>query len=65
MKQKRTVLALHLLENILPRIFFKFSAKRVLCPLGYIFNKVNGVIVQKQYEVELVWLMIIVKTIVW
>ena len=34
-------------EKFLPKPFLKFSAKKVLCVLGYIFNKVNKGIVEK------------------
>ena len=45
MQQKSTLLALHF-KKLLPRIFLKFSAKRVLCDLGQILNKVIRGIVQ-------------------
>ena len=35
------------LKKVLPSIFLKFSAERVLCVLGHLFNKVNRGIVQK------------------
>ena len=38
-------------QNILTRIFLKFSARRVLSPLEHIFNKVNRGIIQKLDEV--------------
>ena len=34
-------------DSLALHFFFKFSAKTVLCVLGYIFNKVNRGIVQK------------------
>ena len=34
-------------KKILPRIFLTFSAKRALCALGHIFNKVKRGVVQK------------------
>ena len=34
-------------KKFLPRIFLKLSAKKVLCALGHIFNKVNRDIVEK------------------
>ena len=40
-------------KYILPSIFLKFSVKRVLCPLGLIFNRVNRGIVQKPDEVNI------------
>ena len=36
-----------ILKKVLPRIYLKFSAKRVLCAVGHIFNKVKRGIVQK------------------
>ena len=48
MQQKRECVDTKFLKNVLPRIFF--SAKRVLCLLGDIFNKVNRGIVQKPDE---------------
>ena len=47
MHEKRTLLALHFLKKVPPRILFKVSAKRVICDLGHIFNDVNRGIVQK------------------
>ena len=41
-----------LLQKVLPKIFKKFSAKKVLCALGHIFNKVNRSIVEKSDAVE-------------
>ena len=38
-------------KNVISRIFFKFSAKRVLFPLGHISNKVNRDIVQNPDKV--------------
>ena len=48
MQEKGTFLALLFLKKkVLPRILFKFSAKRVICDLGHIFNEVIRGIVQK------------------
>ena len=52
MQQKRDFFGITFNKNILPKIFFKFSAKRVLWPSGYIFNKVNRGIVKKPDEVR-------------
>ena len=52
MQRKRTLLTLRCFKKNLRRIVFKFSAKRVLCALEYIFNKVNRGIVQKLDAVE-------------
>ena len=49
MRRKRTLLVLHI-KKYLCKIFLKFSAKRALCALGYIFNKVSRGIDQKPDE---------------
>ena len=49
MRRKRTLLVLHL-KKYLCKVFLKFSAKRVLCALGCIFNKVSRGIDQKPHE---------------
>ena len=46
MQQKRILLVLYL-KYVLDKIFLKFSAKKFLCVLGYILNKVNRGIVEK------------------
>ena len=51
MQQKKDSFVTTFKKNILPRMFFKFSAKRVFSPLGHIFNKVNKGIVQMPDEV--------------
>ena len=51
MQQNRESFGFIFYKNILPKIFLKSSAKRVLCSLGHIFNKVNRGIVQKPDEV--------------
>ena len=53
MQQKRDSFGITFYKNILPKIFFKFNAKRVLCSLGHIFNKVNRGIVPKPVEVRM------------
>ena len=50
MQQEKESFGIIFYKYILPKIVFKFSAKRVLCSLGHIFNKVNGGIVQKPDE---------------
>ena len=50
MQQKRDSFDITFYKNILPMMFFKLSAKRVLFTLGHIFNKVNRSIVQKPDE---------------
>ena len=52
MQQKRTLLTLHFKKISYLRFFLIFSAKRVLCPLGHISNKVIRGIVQKPDEVR-------------
>ena len=47
---KRVSFAITFYKDILPRFFLKFNIKRVLWPLGHIFSKVNGGVVQKFYE---------------
>ena len=48
MQEKGTFLTLLFFKKkVLPRILFKFSAKRVICDLGHIFNEVIRGIVQK------------------
>ena len=49
--KKRTVLPRHLKKIFYLGYFPKYSGKRVLCPLGHIFNKVNRGIVKKPDEV--------------
>ena len=49
MRRKRTLLVLHI-KKYLCKIFLKFSAKRALCALGYIFNKVSRGVDQKPDE---------------
>ena len=49
---KKGVFWHYILKNILPKVFFKFRAKKVLCSLGHVFNKVNRGIVQKPDEVR-------------
>ena len=46
MQQKRILLDLHLKKMSCQGHFFKFIAKRVLCALGHIFNKVISGMVQ-------------------
>ena len=50
--QKKDSFGITFYKNILPRIFFEFSAKSVLWPLGLIFNKVKRGIVQTPDEVR-------------
>ena len=51
MQQKRDSFGITFYKNILAKIFLKFSAKRVLCSLRHIFNKVNRGKIQKPDEV--------------
>ena len=51
MQQKRNSFGITFYKNNLPRIFLKFSAKRVLLSLEHTFNKVNMGIVQKPDEI--------------
>ena len=51
MQQKKDSIGITFFKNILPKFFVNFSCKRVLWPLGHIFNKVNGGIVQRFDEV--------------
>ena len=51
MQQKRDSFGITFYKNILPRIFLKFSAKRILCPLEHIFNKVNRDVFERPDEV--------------
>ena len=51
MQQRRDSFGIKFYKNILPRIFFKVSAKRFLFPLEHIFNKVNRGKVKKPDEV--------------
>ena len=47
MQKKKDSFGAKFLEKVIPRIFFKFSTKGVLCALGHIFNEVNRGTVQK------------------
>ena len=51
MKQKRDNYGITFHENIVARMFLKFSDKRVLFLHGDFFNKVNSGIVQMSNEV--------------
>ena len=51
MQQERDSFGITFYKNNLVRTFFKFSAKRVLCSQGHIFNKINSGVVQKPDEV--------------
>ena len=50
MQQKNDSFGTNFLKNVLPRIFLKFSANRVLFPQGRNSNKFNRGIVQKPDE---------------
>ena len=48
---KRDSLGITFYKNILPKIFQKFSPKRVFCSLEHIFNKVYRGIAHKRDKV--------------
>ena len=47
MQQKGTLVALNFKKKSYLGFFTKFSARRALCDLGHIFNKVNRGVAQK------------------
>ena len=51
MQVQGTLLALHFIKISYLEFYLKFSAKRALCSLGHILNKVYKGIVQKLDEV--------------
>ena len=62
MQQERTLLDNakkgYISKKVLPKTFFKLSAKTFLCVLGHTFNKINGSIFQNPDPVgtlEMAW----------